>query len=153
MAGDEATGHWVHMQPWIFSDGTSLLRSCRLYNRFRKVDGRWLISRTRTENVFVAPLTPGWAESVGDTSVLMRFSGRAMSFTDRALAEIDGLHRVLQRWFRAEGERDEAAVLAHFDPGYTMITPTGKLLTLDDFRAALPGFWGSRPGPGHGDQR
>lgn len=69
-----------------------------------------------------------------------------MSFTDRAMAEIDGLHRVLQRWFRAEGERDEAAVLAHFDPAYTMITPTGKLLTLDDFRAALPGFWGSRPG-------
>ena len=27
-----------------------------------------------------------------------------------------------------------------------MVTPTGKLLTLADFRAALPGFWGSRPG-------
>lgn len=70
--GEEATGHWVHMQPWIFSDGHSLLRSSRLWNRFRRVEGRWLISRTRTENVFVAPLSPGWAESVGDTSVLMR---------------------------------------------------------------------------------
>ena len=73
--GEEATGHWVHMQPWIFSDGSSLLRSSRLYNRFRKNDGRWRISRTRTENVFVAPLTPGWAESVGETSVLMRRPG------------------------------------------------------------------------------
>ena len=70
--GEEAHGHWVHMQPWVFSDGKSLLRSSRLWNRFRKVDGAWKISRTRTENVFVAPLTPGWAESVGDTSVLMR---------------------------------------------------------------------------------
>lgn len=69
-----------------------------------------------------------------------------MSFTDHALAEIDGLHRVLQAWFRAEGEQDQAAVLAHFDPGYTMITPGGKLLTLDNFRGALPGLWGSRPG-------
>lgn len=70
--GDEATGHWVHIQPWIFSDGSSLLRSSRLYNKFRKVDGHWKIARTRTENVYVAPLTPGWAESVGDASVLMR---------------------------------------------------------------------------------
>lgn len=69
-----------------------------------------------------------------------------MSFTDSALAEIDGLHRVLQRWFRAEGERDEAAVLAHFDPAYTMVTPTGRLLTMANFAGALPGFWGSRPG-------
>lgn len=69
-----------------------------------------------------------------------------MSFNDRALAEIDGLHRVLQRWFRAEGEQDPAPVLEHFDPGYTMVTAAGKLLTLDVFRGALPGFWGSRPG-------
>jgi ketosteroid isomerase-like protein len=70
--GDEALGHWVHIQPWIFSDGSSLLRSSRLWNRFRKVDGQWKIARTRTENVYVAPLAPGWAESVGATSVLMR---------------------------------------------------------------------------------
>ncbi len=70
--GDGATGHWVHCQPWIFADGSSLLRSSRLYNGFRKVGGQWKIARTRTENVFVAPLTAGWAESVGSTSVLMR---------------------------------------------------------------------------------
>ncbi len=70
----------------------------------------------------------------------------AAGFATRALAEIDGLHRVLQRWFRAEGEQDPAAVLEHFDPDYTMVTTAGKLLTLGAFRAALPGFWGSRPG-------
>ncbi|MBN8902138.1 MAG: hypothetical protein BGO51_25680 [Rhodospirillales bacterium 69-11] len=69
-----------------------------------------------------------------------------MSFTDRALAEIDGLHRVLQRWFRAEGEQDPALVLSHFAPDYTMITVTGTMVTLAAFRAGLPSMWGSRPG-------
>lgn len=53
---DEADGQWVHCQPWIFSDGSSLLRSSRLNNSFKKVDDVWKISRTRTENIFVAPL-------------------------------------------------------------------------------------------------
>jgi ketosteroid isomerase-like protein len=70
--GDAADGQWVHCQPWIFSDGSSLLRSSRLNNQFRKVDGVWKVSRTRTENVFVAPLTPGWANSIPERSVLMR---------------------------------------------------------------------------------
>jgi hypothetical protein len=70
--GDEADGQWVHCQPWIFSDGSSLLRSSRLNNLFCKVDGVWRISRTRTENVFVAPLNAGWANNIPDHSVLMR---------------------------------------------------------------------------------
>ncbi|MGP9568799.1 nuclear transport factor 2 family protein [Halomonas sp. AOP5-B2-8] len=70
--GDAATGQWVHCQPWIFSDGSSLLRSSRLNNAFRKQsDGRWLITRTRTENVFVAPLKEGWATDFPSTSVLL----------------------------------------------------------------------------------
>lgn len=69
-----------------------------------------------------------------------------MSFTNRALAEIDGLHRVLQAWFRAEGAQDMALVLSHFNPGYTMITPSGKLIALSAFKAGLPTLWGSRPG-------
>ncbi|KKW69328.1 ketosteroid isomerase [Lampropedia cohaerens] len=69
--GDHAEGQWVHMQPWIFSDGSSLLRSSRLNNRFQRIDNRWLITRTRTENVFIAPLAPGWAHSIPEKSVLM----------------------------------------------------------------------------------
>ncbi len=67
-----ADGQWVHCQPWIFSDGKSLLRSSRLNNAFAKIDGKWKITRTRTENVFVAPLRAGWAESFPEHSVLMK---------------------------------------------------------------------------------
>lgn len=70
--GDQADGQWVHCQPWIFGDGSSLLRSSRLNNLFKKVDGVWKIARTRTENVFVAPLTAGWANNVPTYSELMR---------------------------------------------------------------------------------
>lgn len=70
--GDEADGQWVHCQPWIFADGRSLLRSSRLNNLFRRQDGVWTIARTRTENMFVAPLRPGWAGSIPTGSVLMQ---------------------------------------------------------------------------------
>ncbi len=72
VTGDTAEGQWIHMQPWLFADGKSLLRSSRLNNAFRKVDGRWLISRTRTENVFVAPLLNHFAEAYPSTSVLLK---------------------------------------------------------------------------------
>lgn len=69
---DRAEGQWIHMQPWLFADGTALLRSSRLNNAFRREDdGRWLITRTRTENVFVAPLPDGFASAYPTTSVLM----------------------------------------------------------------------------------
>lgn len=70
--GDEADGQWIHMQPWLFSDGTALLRSSRLNNAFRKVDGAWKITRTRTENVFVAPLPSKFADSYPSASVLLK---------------------------------------------------------------------------------
>lgn len=70
--GVNADGQWVHMQPWLFSDGKALLRSSRLNNTFRKVDGAWKISRTRTENVFVAPLPATWASDYPSRSVLMK---------------------------------------------------------------------------------
>jgi len=75
--GDTAEGQWVHFQPWIFSDGSSVLRSSRLFNAFKKVNGVWKMSRYRTENVFVAPLTPGWAENIPNTSVLLNLNGTA----------------------------------------------------------------------------
>ncbi|GAA1248016.1 nuclear transport factor 2 family protein [Prauserella halophila] len=70
--GDTATGQWIHMQPWLFSDGTGLLRSSRLSNSFRKDGGSWRITRTRTENVFVAPLGENWARDYPAASVLMK---------------------------------------------------------------------------------
>lgn len=70
--GDEAVGQWVQCQPWVFSDGSSLLRSSRLNNGFRRVNGEWKMSHTRTENVFVTPLSHGWAQDISEHSVIMR---------------------------------------------------------------------------------
>ncbi|MEW6340815.1 MAG: nuclear transport factor 2 family protein [Pseudomonadota bacterium] len=69
--GATAEGQWVHFQPWIFDDGSSVLRSSRLNNAFRCVDGVWKMSRYRTENVFIAPLPKNWATNVPERSVLM----------------------------------------------------------------------------------
>ncbi|MCI9867548.1 nuclear transport factor 2 family protein [Rhizobium skierniewicense] len=71
--GKTADAQWVHMQPWLFSDGKALLRSSRLNNAFRKEpDGQWKLTRTRTENVFVAPLPATWASDYPSRSVLMK---------------------------------------------------------------------------------
>jgi len=68
-----AEGNWVHMQPWLHADGTALLRSSRLFNRFRMCkDGRWRYTQNRTENVFIAPLPDGFATDYAKNSVLMR---------------------------------------------------------------------------------
>ncbi|WP_353475812.1 nuclear transport factor 2 family protein (plasmid) [Salipiger sp. H15] len=75
VAGDAQTaeGNWVHMQPWLFSDGKALLRSSRLFNSYRRCeDGVWRFTRNRTENVFVAPLPATWASDYPSTSVLMK---------------------------------------------------------------------------------
>ncbi|WP_108259985.1 nuclear transport factor 2 family protein [Mangrovicoccus ximenensis] len=69
--GRTAEGQWVHMQPWLFSDGKALLRSSRLNNAFRREPEGWRITRTRTENVFIAPLPAGWASDYPSKSVLM----------------------------------------------------------------------------------
>jgi len=70
--GDEATGVWIHMQPWMFADGSGLIRSSRLNNAFRRENGKWLVTRTRTENVFVAPLPDNFAEAYPQRSVLFK---------------------------------------------------------------------------------
>ncbi len=67
------------------------------------------------------------------------------AFASAAAGEIDALHRLLQAWFRAEGNNDPAPILAHFDEGYTMLNPAGKLITYRQFREGLPGMRGTRP--------
>ena len=66
-------------------------------------------------------------------------------FATQAAAEIDGLHRLLQAWFRGESGPDPAPVFAHFDEQFVMVTPAGKALTFAQFAAAFPGLRGSRP--------
>jgi ketosteroid isomerase-like protein len=68
-----ADGQWIHLQPWLYADGSALLRSSRLNNAFRReADGSWKIVRTRTENVLIARLPNGFASDFPAASVLMR---------------------------------------------------------------------------------
>ncbi|MFT4286035.1 nuclear transport factor 2 family protein [Nocardioides sp.] len=70
--GINADGQWIHFQPWLYADGTGLIRGSRLNNLFRKVDGAWKMSRTRTENVFIVPLPDNFASDYPSASVLLR---------------------------------------------------------------------------------
>ncbi|TDC91830.1 nuclear transport factor 2 family protein [Saccharopolyspora aridisoli] len=72
VSGDQATGLWIHVQPWLFADGSALLRSSRLNNAFRRDPEGWKITRTRTENVFTAPLPDRFTSDHPTTSVLLR---------------------------------------------------------------------------------
>lgn len=72
VSGDSAEGQWIHMQPWLYADGTALLRSSRLNNAFRRTPEGWRITRTRTENVFIAPLPDNFATDFPRKSVLLR---------------------------------------------------------------------------------
>lgn len=74
VSGDQATGLWIHVQPWLFADGSGLLRSSRLNNAFRREPEGWKITRTRTENVFIAPLPDRFASDHPTASVLLRDS-------------------------------------------------------------------------------
>lgn len=70
--GETADGQWIHFQPWLYSDGTGLIRGSRLNNLFRKVDGTWKVARTRTENVFIVPLPDNFASDYPSASVLLK---------------------------------------------------------------------------------
>jgi len=70
-SAEEAEGTWVQFQPWIYDDGTSVLRSSRLHVRFRDTTHGWRIAHYRTENLFIAELPQDWTSSVITKSVLL----------------------------------------------------------------------------------
>lgn len=71
ISADEAEGHWVQFQPWIYDDGSSLIRSSRLHVKFRKTEAGWKISSYRTENLFIGKLPDNWAQTQIEQSMLM----------------------------------------------------------------------------------
>lgn len=73
-SADSAQGTWVQFQPWVFDDGTSVLRSSRLHVRFRDTEPGWRITHYRTENLFIADLPAGWATSMISQSELLSAS-------------------------------------------------------------------------------
>lgn len=66
-----AEGTWVQFQPWIYEDGTSLLRSSRLHVQSRDTESGWRIAHYRTESLFIADLPEGWTKSLISQSVLL----------------------------------------------------------------------------------
>ena len=75
----------------------------------------------------------------------MANADRNEDFGAKAACEVVDLHVVLQAWFRAEGEADLAPLLAHFDEGFTMITPAGTVVTYAQAAAAFAAQRGARP--------
>jgi len=71
---DTADGTWVQFQPWIYEDGTSLLRSSRLHVQFRDSAHGWRITHYRTESLFIADLPDAWTKSLIAESVLLQHS-------------------------------------------------------------------------------
>lgn len=70
-SAETAEGEWVQFQPWIYDDGSSLIRSSRLHVKFRKTAAGWRIANYRTENLFIGKLPDNWAQTLIQTSVLM----------------------------------------------------------------------------------
>jgi hypothetical protein len=71
-SAEQAEGHWVQFQPWIYDDGTSILRSSRLHVRFRDTTDGWRIAHYRTENLFIAELPHAWTSNLIAKSVLLQ---------------------------------------------------------------------------------
>lgn len=57
-ARDHAEAFWVQVEPWIFADGSCLLRSSRIQLDFVHDGGIWKIARTKTEPVISLALSP-----------------------------------------------------------------------------------------------
>jgi hypothetical protein len=75
----------------------------------------------------------------------MTNAGRNEDFGAKAARAVVDLHVVLQAWFRAEGEADLSPLLAHFDEGFTMITPVGTVVTYAQAADAFAAQRGARP--------
>lgn len=70
-SADSAEGQWVQFQPWVYDDGSSLIRSSRLHVTFRNTQDGWRIASYRTENLFIGKLPDHWAHTLIASSVLM----------------------------------------------------------------------------------
>ena len=60
--GDEATGQWLLFQPCTDSGADSAMwLAATYYDRYRRVDGNWLISHTMIDVKFFSRFDKGWA--------------------------------------------------------------------------------------------
>ncbi len=60
--GDKAHGTWYGMCTGILSDGRGFWSSSLYTDEYRKVDGRWLISKMKMSYFYRSPYEGGWAK-------------------------------------------------------------------------------------------
>ena len=63
--GDAATGHWLLFQPCTNAgrDGEQAVWLAATYaDRYRRVDGTWLIAATTIDVAFFTPFDVGWLD-------------------------------------------------------------------------------------------
>ncbi len=69
---------------------------------------------------------------------------------DRVVRDIEQLHEFFVAWFAADAARDrdlfEAAVGGRLAPGFTIVTPAGRLLERAQILAGIEADHGSNPG-------
>jgi ketosteroid isomerase-like protein len=67
VAGDEATGQWLLFQPCTVAGAgpggeRAVWLAATYHDRYRRVDGRWLISATVIDVAFFTPYDRGWVD-------------------------------------------------------------------------------------------
>ena len=65
----------------------------------------------------------------------------------RVLEEVESLHKFFEGWFSGALSKSELEpeFLCRFDPGFVLIPPTGRVLTLEELAAGLLASYGTRP--------
>ena len=60
--GDRAHGTWYGMNTGILRGGKGFWASCLYTDEYRKVDGRWLMSKVKLSYFYRSPYEGGWAK-------------------------------------------------------------------------------------------
>jgi hypothetical protein len=62
--GDRATGHWYLLALYTEADGRDTMLVGVEDDRYKKVDGKWLISELKLTTAFYTPFKEGWSKVV-----------------------------------------------------------------------------------------
>jgi ketosteroid isomerase-like protein len=60
--GDRAYGTWYGMNTGILRNGKGFWSSCLYTDEYKKIDGRWFMSRVKLSYFYRSPFEGGWAK-------------------------------------------------------------------------------------------
>ena len=58
--GDRAKAKWMFYEPAVHKGAGAILIAGRYDNDFQRIDGKWLISHLRCQDIFVCTYEDGW---------------------------------------------------------------------------------------------